>query len=423
MGAVWPTSRVARLLIIGTLLTSVGTGLTLPFLYIYLHDVRGIDPGVVGAIVGWMGLLSLTFSGIWGAAMDRYGVRPVLLPLQLMVAVGAASWWWVHDPWQGFVSASLIGVAGAASFPGYQTLLASAVPRAERQAVFGLSFATVNLGIGLGGLVSGFLADIHHPDSFRLLYLIDGLSYLMPFLILIAFLPGVGGPVPAQPRTDDGPGGYREVFANRAFRRLFGFALLLMTFGYAQATIGMPAFATSVAHVSTRVVAWSLVVNAVVIVAGQLVMTRWLHGRSRSRALAVAALVIALSWAVLGVGALVRDVSPILPVAGCLLSMAVFAVAETMFSPLLPAFINALATDDLRARYNSLGSVVWGVTSIVGPLTAAPLIGHGLAGLWIVLLIGGSGLAAAVGLSVRPLVTREQDGVDIEAAAVAAPPV
>ena len=414
---VLPTGRVPRLLIVGTLLASVGTGLTLPFLYIYLHDVRDIDPAVVGAIVGWMGVLSLVLSGVWGSAMDRYGVRPVLLPLQVVAAGAAASWWWVHHPWQGFLSATLTGIAGSAIFSGYQTLLAASTPRAERQKVFGLSFATLNLGIGVGGLVSGFLADIDHPNSFRVLYLIDGLSYLMPFLILVVLLPGIGGPVPAGPKSD-GPGGYREVFANRAFRRLFGFALLLMACGYAQVTIGMPAFATSVAHVSTRVVAWSLVANALVIVTGQLVMTGRLQGRSRSRCLAAAALVIAVSWLVLGAGALGRDVSPALAVAGCVLSMAIFAVAETMFSPLLPAFINALATDELRARYNSMGSVVWGVTSIVGPLTAAPLIGHGLASLWIVLLIGGSAVAALVALSLPSLVTREQDGLEFEMPAV-----
>ena len=53
-------------------------------------------------------------------------------------------------------------------------------------------------------------------------------------------------------------------------------------------------------------------------------------------------------------------------------------------SPMLPAITNVLATDELRGRYNAMGSMIFGVTGIIGPLTAAPLIGHHLGQVWIV---------------------------------------
>lgn len=406
--AALPNRAEARRLLLGTLLTAFGTGMTLPFLYIYLHQVRHIESALVGAVVAWMGVTSLCLSGPWGSLMDRVGARHVVLPLMIVGATGAASWWWVHHPWQAFISATLMSVAGSAVFSGYQTLLAGVTEESERQRTFALSFALLNLGIGLGGVVAGFLADVHHPDSFRVLYLVDGASWLMPMLVLVT-LPHIGAPV--VPDEDAAPHqGYRTVFADRAFRRLFAFALLLMSCGYAQLEIGLPAFATTVGHGSTRLVAWGLAANTVTIVVCQLFMIERLQGRSRSRALALAACVVALSWGFLALAGL-RGVFAVVGVVACSI---VFAVAETVFSPMLPALTNALAPDELRARYNAAGSLVWGITSIAGPLMAAPLIGHGLGYLWIGIVSLGALGAAAVASSLRHRLTPQQDGLTPE---------
>ncbi|RNI16631.1 hypothetical protein EFY87_19865 [Flexivirga caeni] len=274
--------------------------------------------------------------------------------------------------------------------------------------MYGLSFALMNLGIGVGGLVSGFIANVRDPGSFRALYLVDGVSWALPVLVLLT-IPHIGRQLSRGDGGTGSAGGYREVFANRAFRRLFAFSLLLTACGYAQFEVGLPAFATGVSHVSTRVVAWGLVANTVVITCTQTFVSSRLHGRSRSRALAVAGLVVALSWLLLGAGGAARSLGPT-PVLATFACAAVFAVAETLFSPMLPALTNALANDELRARYNSIGSLVFGVTSIVGPLTAAPLIGNGLGGVWVGLVVVGGLCAAALALSLRGLLTPDQDG-------------
>jgi MFS family permease len=407
--AALPARPEARRLLVGTLFWAVGTGMTLPFLYIYLHEVRHIDATVVGLVVAWMGTLSLLLAGPSGALMDRFGARRVLLPLYAVGAVGAVSWGFDHVAWQAFGSGTILALAGSTVFAGQNVILTSVTGEDERQRVFGLSFAVLNLGIGAGGVVAGFIADVHHPTSFQVLYLVNAISWLGPATVLLS-MPKVGRRHPAAEAAGDDAGGYREVFANRAYRRLFVFSLLLFACGYAQIEIGLPAFATTVGHVSTRVIAWAFAVNTMTIVVGQLLVLRRLQGRSRSRALAVSAVVVAVSWAVLGIGGFGRSAGAFLPVVGVLVCTMIFASAETIFSPMLPALTNALAPDELRGRYNAMGSLVWGVTSVVGPLTAAPLIGHGLAGVWLALIIGGSLGAAVIALSLHTLLTQEQDG-------------
>jgi MFS family permease len=77
---------------------------------------------------------------------------------------------------------------------------------------------------------------------------------------------------------------------------------------------------------------------------------------------------------------------------------------------MLPALTNTLATDELRGRYNALISMTTGISGIVGPVTAGPLIGGGHGGLWVGLIVAGCGVASALALSLHHRLTPEQDG-------------
>lgn len=54
--------RDAWIVLGGDALSGIGTGLTLPFLLIYLHQVRGIDLSVAGLVVATVALAS--FAGL-----------------------------------------------------------------------------------------------------------------------------------------------------------------------------------------------------------------------------------------------------------------------------------------------------------------------------------------------------------------------
>jgi len=79
-----PASPAARRVLVGTLLSSFGRGLTLPFLLVYLTQVRGLNAGTVGLLAGWMGVVSLGLAPLGGSLVDRFGARTVVLPLTLV---------------------------------------------------------------------------------------------------------------------------------------------------------------------------------------------------------------------------------------------------------------------------------------------------------------------------------------------------
>lgn len=155
-----PASRAARRILVGSFFSSIGNGLVLPFLLIYLTRVRGLDAGTVGLLVGWMGLVALTLAPVGGTLVDRFGARRVVLPLFLVEAAGTASLAFVTGARSAFLALTAIAMGGAALWSGLTTILASLTTEAERQKAFGLNFTLVNLGIGVGGLIAGAVVDV-----------------------------------------------------------------------------------------------------------------------------------------------------------------------------------------------------------------------------------------------------------------------
>ncbi|GAB3796304.1 MFS transporter [Micromonospora zhanjiangensis] len=407
-----PNRPEARRILAGTLLSAIGRGLTLPFLFIYLTDVRGLTDARAGLVIGWFGAVTLALSPLGGTLIDRVGARRVVLPCLVFEAVGVGSLALVDSTVTAALAVTVMAVGSAAIWSGQNTILASLTDADERQRVFGLNFALLNLGIGAGGLVAGSIVDTTRPSTFQLVYLLDAVSYLAPAVILLT-LPAVGRRLaaPAESAGRSGRrGGYLAVLADRPFRRLVVFGLVLTTCGYAQLEVGFTAFTVRVLGEPPRVVAWGLAANTIVIVLAQLVVIRRLEGRSRAAALAVTGAVFASAWLILGSAGLVDRTGSLLAALCVVACAAVFGLGETLLSPVLPALTNALATDELRGRYNAMSSMIFGISGVIGPITAGPLIGAGGGALWVALVSGGCLVAALIALSLRPMLSAEQDG-------------
>ncbi|GAA1844499.1 MFS transporter [Asanoa iriomotensis] len=397
-----------------TLFSATGRGLTLPFMFIYLTKVRDVPAGTAGLIIAWMAVCALAIGPVGGWAVDRYGARRIVLPMLLVEAVGVGSVGFAHTHWQAFLSVTLIGAGGGVIWAANTTILSSVTDGLERQKTFGLNFALLNLGIGTGTVIAGAIVDLDRPGTFQIIYLIDAALYLVPFVNLLT-MPGVGRRL-ARAAPDDPAAtrvrepGYREVFAHRGFRRLLAFSVVLTISGYAQIEVGFTAFSIDVAHVGPQTVAYAFTANTLVIVLAQLFVVRIIQGRSRTVLLSVVGVIMAASWLILGVAGAIDGRNAALSAVAVIACAAVFAAGETLLSPINPTLLNALATEELRGRFNALGSMVWGISGIVGPITAAPLIGGGHSTIWLALTVAGCLTAALLAASLRKVITAEQDG-------------
>jgi MFS family permease len=284
--------------------------------------------------------------------------------------------------------------AGAAAFwPANQSLVASVVPAEERQRYFGVSFALMNAGIGIGGIVSALFVDVARPATFAAVYRADAATFLVALAILAIPLRHVGSAVPFdRAATIGAEASYRAVLSDRVFRRVLFLVLVAAFVGYGQIEGGWTAYANVVARVSPRTMGVAFAVNTAIIVVLQLGALRVIEGRRRSRMLMLQAALWAASWAIFGMAGLV----PSTPLAATLVvgAFGLFAVGETLQSPITPAIINDVAPERLRGRYNAAAGIAFQIAAIGAPAVAGFLLGSGRGAAFIAMLIAGCALLA-----------------------------
>lgn len=365
---------------------TLGRGLTLPFTIIYLHEVRGFDLGLSGVLMGLIAVAGLLVTGPGGTLTDRYGARALLLVGLAAMIVGNVVLAFATTPAVAAVALVLIGVNFGVSWPAFNALIAAVVSGDLRQQYFGVNFALVNLGIGVGGIVGGLYVDVADAGTFTAIFLADAASALIPVALLLGPLRHVHGR--AERPADDASGGtYREILRQPSVRWLTGLTFVAVFVGYGQFEAGFPGFSRQVAEVSTRTIGVAFAVNTAVIVLLQFLVLSRISGRRRTRVMLVMAVVWATSWLLLGATGLVPGTAT--AAAGVLVFMGVFAFGETLLQPTVPAISNDLAADHTRGRYNAINAAAFQGGAILGPAVAGVLLDHDLAAVYVGLMVLG----------------------------------
>jgi MFS family permease len=403
-----PLDPLVRRLFVGIAFSALGSGLTMPFLYVYLAEVRGIATTTVGLLFAWMGLLGFLGSPVGGTLIDRFGPRPVMVVGLTTEALGVASLTLVHNAWHALAVATFLTLGTVGLYPAATAMLTRLVPEDRREKVYGFQFMLMNAGLGVGGVVSGLLVRISDPASFQHIYLVDALSYVAYIVVVLSLPRGTG----ALSREDGGRAvgpqpGWGAVLRDRTLLRVVLTSMVVTTFGYAQFEAGFAAYTVGVAGIPANALGWAFGANTASIVLAQLVALRLIEGRSRTRMLALCAAIWSVSWAVI---ALSDAVSGGAAVALVVVGLATFGLGETLWAPVAPAIVNDLATEELRGRYNALQGMTWTVAMIVGPALAGLLLGNGLAHVWVACTVGGTGVAAVLFLRLRRHLSPLQDG-------------
>jgi predicted MFS family arabinose efflux permease len=355
----------------GGVVNSLGNGIVFPFAVIYLHNVRGISFAGAGFALAVGGAAALAAGLVAGTLVDRIGGRNTLVLGLLLQTVAFVLFPLIREAWHADALFALDGVGTACFWPGQSTLLSRLTPAADRHSAYALQRVSMNLGVGLGGLVGGLIASTAHPDSFTRMFLLDAGTFLVFATVLSAV---------REPRIEEEheePGSYRAVLRDRNFLALTGLNVLFVAVGYEVFAL-LPPFAKNYAGVSERWVGFIWLANTLLIVLIQLPVSKALEGRRRMAALAL----MNLLWAgaaliVLAGGELLNGTSAALVF---MTATMVFAVGETLQGPTQAPLVADLAPDRLRGRYFALSAMSWSAGSILGPAVGGPLLGwHPLA--------------------------------------------
>lgn len=393
--------RAAWQLLAAGALSAIANGLTYPFLVVYLHRVRDLPLGLAGLAVATIAAAAIAVNLAAGPLVDRLGPRRVVAAMLLLGAAGSAVLAFAGSAVVALVGSALFGAGLTTGWVGLQQVLAAVVPQEQRGDVFAVQFALLNAGIGVGGLAAGLFVDFDRPATFEAAFLAASCCYLL----FAAVLPLISMPARRTVPREARRAGYVHVLRDRRFRLVFVLNLLFVGIGVGQIENAFPAFATEVGGASPRILGLAFAADTLVIVLFQFWVTARMRGRRRTRGLMLESVFWAAAWATALLAAALA--APYLFV----LVAVLFACAEMLHSPTIPAIVNDLAPDHLRGRYNAAGGLSWQTARVLGATTAGQLLGLGLGGPLLAAFIGLSGVGALLALRLERELPADANGM------------
>lgn len=357
----------------GGLVNAFGNGVVLPFLIIYLHNVRGISLGVAGLAAATQSLAALLSGFLGGTLSDRIGPKRVLTGALCVMTVAFALMPLIRAPWHAFAIYVVWGVGSGSFWPSQSALLAGLTPPARRSPAYALQRLTMNLGAAIGGVAAGLVASVAHPSSFTVLFVVNCAT----FLAYAAVLARVRTP---ELHPDRAGGSWRAVARDRTFVAYSALNAVFMTAAISLMIELLPAFAKNVTHVNEQEVGVIFAIDAVGIAAFQLPVAKLVEGRRRMRGLAAMGIVWAASLLVVwAAGAWTTATVAAAALAGAML---VFAIGECLHGAIHAPLGVDLAPPALVGRYLALSSLSWQVGWIVGPAAGGFVLQHRPLALW-----------------------------------------
>jgi MFS family permease len=388
------------LLQIGGVMNSFGTGVVLPFLVIYLHNVRGFGLGLSGLVVATSAAAQLTAGIAAGPLVDRLGARRVLGAGLVMQAIGMGLFPLVRSPWEAFLLISIEGAGSAGFWPSQSTLIAHLTPPDRRHAAYAQQRVTMNLGIGLGGLVGGLIASGTSAASFTVLFLVDAATFLA-YVVVLAF---IHDDAPHEHQASGlPPASYRAVLRDRTFVGLWVLNFLFVSAGYSLFNL-LPPFARDQAGLDEHQIGALFFVNTIVIVIAQLPISRAIEGRRRMRALALMPLLWIVAWLLVDLAGWQLEGTAAFALMA--VALAIFGIGECFHGPAHQALVAEVGPPHLRGRYFAVHSLSWGLAGTVGPAIGGFVLAAAPFALWPLAAIV-CAIAAVGALRLEPRVPSE----------------
>ncbi|MEV6583321.1 MFS transporter [Streptomyces sp. NPDC051582] len=385
----------------GNALTAFGIGFTVPFLYIYVAQVRGLGSMAATSAFVAFAVSALVALPLTGRVIDRRGPVPVVIGAAVAASAGALSLGLSTGIVPILLSALALGAGQAVMQPALATMIVWCSTPGTRTRAFALQFFMQNLGLGIGGLIGGQIVDETRPASFTLLFGIEAVMFLvLAGVILTVRMPHAPSIKDAVPRDASQAGGsaWKRLLEHKAMVKLLVLGFVIFFACYGQFESGLAAFGTEAAGISPSTLGFALAANTGAIVVAQFVVLKLVEKRRRSRVIALVGLIWTVAWVIAGFSGLGHG-SAMMAAAAFITAYALFGIGEAMLSPTLAPLVADLAPEGSVGQYNSAFALVKQMALALGPL-GVPL-GAGVPmlyiGVFVVVSLGIAWLALRLG--------------------------
>jgi MFS family permease len=359
--------RQIWVLVVGRFLSMVGTGFTMFYAAVYFESKVGLAAWQVGLGLGLSqapGLIGRIYGGTL-ADSPLWGRRKTIVLSMSFCAAGAFLLSVAMGFWT-FLGANLVKGFGVGLFwPASESLIADLTDKKQRVEAYALNRLADNTGLGIGVVLGGLL--LNFTGAFRMLFVIDGLSYLVFLFVLLKL---VGESIPHPQEQIGRLGQWLEAFQDR---RLWLYVPInvLFTFYLAHMHSALPIQFSRIVGLGQEgkvdrlpgeisgVFIWFILLNILL----QIPAARLAKKVPHTYSLAASAFFWAGAFILIGYTA--NQGMEQFKIA--FVALAVAALATVSYMPTASSLVADIAPKSRRGLYTSINSLCWSGGYLIGP--------------------------------------------------------
>ncbi|WP_227874249.1 MDR family MFS transporter [Tumebacillus algifaecis] len=366
---------IVHSILFGTMMARVASGMSMPFLALYLAREFAMSPAMIGITIG-IGMFCEMIGGfIGGTLSDRFGRQKIMMTALYLWALVFSCYAFATATWMFLLLTALQGLCRSFYEPVGQAVLSDMTTPEQRYRVFTLRYTYNNLGWAIGPVIGAVLG----MSAGAMAFLVTGMVYLGYALVMQRLFK----------RFDitNLQGERKEVvtFRKAAQTVLSDRALLLFIMGSIMGTLCYSQITTNLAHhvnmqfaEGVTLFAMLLTVNAVVVVLVQLPLSAWAEKRTPLETIWIGNLLYAagnIGFAFAqGVGMMIA-------------AMVIFTLGEVLCFPAGSILLDRLAPAEMRGTYFGTQNFKYFGTSIGPWLGGLVLVGAGASTLFLIVAV------------------------------------
>lgn len=350
------------LLLISSLVLTIGRAITLPFITIYMTEHFHLKPESVGLILGISLAIGIVSSFYGGYLVDKFNKHHLMILSIALFAMTFCIMPWLGNVWWMVPVLALLHAAYSVFSIAIKACFAEWLPVSERIRGFSMNYTLVNVGWAVGPALGVFAAS-YYP---MLPFFLSGMLAFFVGLTLWLRLDGYGLP----PNNGDTVFTEQRLNFSATFkilshdRRLFFFTLGstmgAVVAGQFTGYLSQYLITVSNAQFAYQVIGSVMTVNASVVICLQYLLSRNMNNKNLLRWLTAGTLFFCFGL----VGFALADRS--IPM--WMVAMAIFTLGEVIVIPVEYLFIDFIAPPHLKGSYygvQNLGNLGGAVNPIL----------------------------------------------------------
>jgi MFS family permease len=346
----------------GRLLSQIGTGLTLFYASIFFVDRVGLSATAVGICLGLGSVSGILGRFLGGSFADSYkwGRRKTLLLSAAISAIASIVFAFTYNFVTLAIANLLMGLGVGLYWPATEAAIADLTTLEQRNEAFAITRLADNIGLGMGVVFGG--AFIAISENYQALFILDGVSFLIFFVIIYL---AISETYQFHDRQLNPQQGWTIALRDRRLL-VYVFVNIFFTTYLSQIQSTIPLYfknftvekSFSVAIIST-LFAWHVILTILC----QLPIARFLNRYNYSNALVISL----LFWGVGFISTWLTGIVANYALIWAILSLSILAIATVSYTPVASAFVVHLSPPSLRGIYLSINSQCWAIGYLIGP--------------------------------------------------------